>query len=125
MSHESHPYLFLAVFLGLATLFPLVPIGLARWWARWFSPSKPGPIKRAIYECGLAEKGDAWMQFHSGYYLYAIAFLVFDVEAVFLLPFAAAFGELPVGAFVSAMIFMLLLVEGLLWAWAKGVLQWK
>jgi len=125
MPDESHPYLFLAVFLGLAALFPLAPIVLARLWARWFLPAPPGPAKRASYECGLAATGDAWRPLHAGYYLYAIAFLVLDVEAVFLLPFAAAFRELPVGAFVAGLVFLVLLVEGLLWAWAKGILQWK
>ena len=56
-----------------------------------FSPRKPGPSKNAIYECGLESTGDAWIQFKPGYYLYAIIFLIFDVEAIFLLPFAVAF----------------------------------
>jgi NADH-quinone oxidoreductase subunit A len=73
----------------------------------------------------LESKGDAWIQFRSEYYLYAIIFLVFDVEAIFLLPFAVAFTSLPVGAFVAILIFLLLLLEGLLWAWRKGYLAWK
>src|SRR5436190_1327506 len=79
----------------------------------------------AIYECGLESKGDAWVQFKSEYYLYAIIFLIFDVETIFLLPFAVAFTGLGVGAFVAMMVFLLLLVEGLVWAWQKGVLTWK
>ena len=65
------------------------------------------------------------MRFRSEYYLYAIVFLVFDVEAVFLLPFAVAFTGLPVGAAVAMLVFLLLLVEGLVWAWGKGVLTWR
>ena len=65
--------------------------GLAWLWAKAFSPAKPNAVKNAIYECGLESKGDAWVQFRSAYYLYAIIFLIFDVEAVFLLPFAVAF----------------------------------
>jgi NADH-quinone oxidoreductase subunit A len=122
---DSAPYTFIVVFMAAAALFGLVPIGLAWAWARWVSPAKPGPDKNAIYECGLESKGDAWIQFRSDYYLYAIVFLVFDVEAIFLLPFAAAFTGLPVGAFVAMLVFLLLLVEGLLWAWRKGVLSWK
>jgi NADH-quinone oxidoreductase subunit A len=109
----------------VALIFPLVPLGLAWLWARKFSPGKPGPIKNAIYECGVESKGDSWMPFRSGYYLYGIIFLVFDVEAVFLLPFAVAFHELPVGAFVAMLIFLFLLVEGLVWAWRKGILNWQ
>jgi NADH-quinone oxidoreductase subunit A len=65
------------------------------------------------------------MQFHSAYYLYAIIFLIFDVEAVFLLPFAVAFSGLSVAACGAMLVFVLLLVEGLAWAWAKGVLTWQ
>jgi NADH-quinone oxidoreductase subunit A len=64
------------------------------------------------------------MQFHSAYYLYAIIFLIFDVEAVFLLPFAVAFTGLTAAACGAMLVFVLLLVEGLAWAWAKGVLTW-
>ena len=125
MPPESSPYLFILLLLVGAAAFALVPLGLAWLWARFFSPRKPGSDKGAIYECGLESKGDAWVQFRSEYYLYAIIFLVFDVETVFLLPFAVAFGGLSVGAFVAMMVFLVLLVEGLVWAWQKGVLTWK
>jgi NADH-quinone oxidoreductase subunit A len=65
------------------------------------------------------------MQFKAEYYLYAIIFLIFDVETIFVLPFAVAFSGLSVGAFVAMMVFLLLLVEGLFWAWRKGVLTWR
>jgi len=122
---EPNPYLTVVVFAVAAVLFALIPLGLARLWSKRFSPQKPGPDKNATYECGLESKGDAWVQFKSEYYLYAIIFLIFDVETIFLLPFAVAFSGLPVGAFVAMMIFVLLLVEGLIWAWKKGVLAWK
>ena len=122
---ENDPYLLIVVFAVAAVLFALVPLGLARLWAKKFSPIKPGPDKNATYECGLESKGDAWVQFKSEYYLYAILFLIFDVETIFLLPFAVAFTSLSVGAFVAMMVFLLLLVEGLIWAWQKGVLNWK
>ena len=125
MSTESHPYLFLAVFAVVAAIFPLVPLALARLWALKFAPAKPGQDKNAIYECGLESKGDAWVQFRSDYYLYGILFLIFDVETVFLLPFAVVFTKLSVGAFLAMMFFVLLLVEGLVWAWKKGVLTWQ
>ncbi|MGH7995439.1 MAG: NADH-quinone oxidoreductase subunit A [Opitutaceae bacterium] len=106
-------------------LFGLAPLALAKVWAWKFSPAKPGAQKNAIYECGLESKGDAWMQFQASYYIYAIIFLIFDVEAVFLLPFAVAFTGLSVGACIAMLVFLLLLVEGLVWACKKGVLTWS
>jgi NADH:ubiquinone oxidoreductase subunit 3 (subunit A) len=125
MHFDHSPYLFIAVMMVGAVLFALTPLGLAWLWAKKFSPRKPGPGKNAIYECGLESKGDAWVQFKSEYYLYAIIFLIFDVETIFLLPFAVAFKGLTVGACVAMLVFLLLLVEGLAWAWQKGVLTWK
>ena len=125
MPGETNPYLTLLLLFAGALAFALGPIVLARMWAWKFSPPKPGKDKNAIYECGLESKGDAWVQFRSEYYLYAIIFLIFDVETVFLLPFAVSFGNLPAGAFVAMMVFLLLLVEGLVWAWQKGVLTWR
>ena len=125
MQTHNSPYLFMVTMLGVAMAFALAPLALAWLWSRWFSPPKPGPDKHAIYECGLVSKGDAWIQFRSQYYLYAILFLVFDVEALFLLPFAVAFTGLPLGASLAMLVFLLLLVEGWAWAWAKGVLTWK
>src|SRR5256714_1698440 len=122
---ENDPYLLIVVFAIAAVLFALVPLGLARLWSKKFSPQKPGQDKNATYECGLESKGDAWVQFRAEYYLYAIIFLIFDVETIFLLPFAVAFTGLGAGAFLAMMVFLLLLVEGLVWAWTKGVLTWK
>jgi NADH-quinone oxidoreductase subunit A len=125
MQLEHSPYLFLTLYLAAAAGFALVPLALAWLWARRFSPQKPGADKNAIYECGLESRGDAWVQFKSEYYLYAIVFLIFDVETIFLLPFAVSFGGLSLGGFVAMMVFVLLLAEGLVWAWQKGVLTWR
>ena len=125
MPVQSSPYLVVFLLLVGAIAFALGPLVLAWVWSRVFSPRKPGPEKNAIYECGLESKGDAWVRFNSEYYLYAIIFLIFDVEAIFLLPFAVAFTSLPVGGFVAILVFLLLLVEGLAWAWQKGVLTWR
>ena len=125
MDPNQHPYLVLALLMAVAVAFALGPLAAAWAWARFFSPPKPGQDKNAIYECGLESKGDAWIQFRAEYYLYAIIFLVFDVETIFLLPFAVAFTSLPAGAFVAILIFILLLLEGLVWAWRKGFLTWK
>jgi NADH-quinone oxidoreductase subunit A len=120
-----NPYFSLALLFAAALGFGLAPLGLAWLWGKAFSPAKPNAVKNAIYECGLESAGDAWMQFRSAYYLYAIIFLIFDVEAVFLLPFAVAFTGLGAGACGAMAVFVLLLVEGLAWAWAKGVLTWS
>ena len=125
MSSQYSPYLFIVVLMAGALLFALTPLALAYLWAKKFSPRKPGQDKNALYECGLESKGDAWVQFKAEYYIYAIMFLIFDVETIFLLPFAVAFTGLTAGAFVAMMIFLALLVEGLVWAWQKGVLTCK
>lgn len=119
-----HSYLFIVIFLGVALLFPIMPLILAWMWRRFFQPPRPGAEKNATYECGVESIGEAQIQFRSQYYLYAIIFLIFDVEAVFLVPFAVAFTDLPIGAFVAMLVFLLLLLEGLVWAWGKGCLNW-
>jgi NADH:ubiquinone oxidoreductase subunit 3 (subunit A) len=118
------PYFFLVIFCGAAFLFPVMPLALAWLWRRFFQPPKPGAAKNATYECGIESLGEAQIQFHSQYYLYAIIFLIFDVEAIFLVPFAVAFTGLPFGAFIAILVFLLLLLEGLVWAWSKGCLNW-
>lgn len=125
MPGDYHPYLFLLVFFVMALGFAVGPLVLAWLWAKLVSPQKPGEMKSSTYECGLESKGDAWVAFKSEYYLYAILFLIFDVETIFLLPFTVAFTGLPVGACLAMLVFVLLLVEGLAWAWVKGVLTWK
>lgn len=120
----ENPWITIVVLMLAAVAFAAIPLLLARLWARHFSPPKPGPEKNAIYECGLEAKGDAWVQLKVSYYLYAIVFLIFDVEAVFLFPFAAAFTGLSLADCLAMLVFLLLLVEGLIWAFQKGVLTW-
>src|ERR1700747_2834673 len=111
-----NPYLFIVIFAGVALMFPLLPLALAWCWRRFFQPPKPGVQKNATYECGVESIGEAQIQFRSQYYLYAIIFLIFYV---------VAFTGLPIGAFIAILIFLLLLIEGLIWAWGKGCLQWE
>jgi NADH:ubiquinone oxidoreductase subunit 3 (subunit A) len=120
----QYPWATIATLLGCGLAFALAPLALARLWARLVAPRKGGPVKESTYECGLESKGDAWIQFHSSYYIYGIVFLIFDVEILFLLPFAVAFTGLSVGACLAMFIFLLLLLEGLVWACGKGVLKW-
>jgi NADH-quinone oxidoreductase subunit A len=118
-------YAALAVFFAVALAFPLILLGVSWLWRRGFTPQRPGAIKNSVYESGVESKGPVWIQFEAHYYLYAILFLIFDVEIVFLLPFAVAFTGLPVGALVAMLVFVLLLAEGLVWAWARGHLEWE
>jgi NADH-quinone oxidoreductase subunit A len=122
---SAHPYAFLALFMVVAVAFPLAMLGVARIWFRIFQPLKPGADKNASYECGIQSTGDSWIQFKAHYYLYAILFLIFDVEVLFVLPFAVAFNVLPLGALVGMLVFVLLLAEGLVWAWQRGYLEWS
>ena len=91
-----------------------------------FPAAKAGPGQE-LRPMNAASNRSAKRKFNSTsqYYLYAIIFLIFDVEAVFLVPFAVAFTGLPVGAFIAILVFLLLLIEGLVWAWGKGCLQWQ
>jgi NADH:ubiquinone oxidoreductase subunit 3 (subunit A) len=125
MSPDSHTYLYLAIFTGVAIVFPLLPIGMAWVWARIFYPTKETPVKRSTYECGLAPEHEVSSQYRPDFYLYGILFLIFDVEAIFLLPFGVAFLDLKPGAALAMLLFILLLAEGLVWAWKKGVLTWR
>jgi NADH:ubiquinone oxidoreductase subunit 3 (subunit A) len=121
----SGPYLTIVVLAIAAAGFAVAPLGLAWVWAKRFSPQKSGPVKNSIYECGLETKSEAAaLPFRPEYYLYAIIFLIFDVEAIFLLPFAVAFTGLTAGACLAMLAFLLLLAEGLVWAWQKGILNW-
>ena len=125
MSITAHPYAFIALFVAVAAAFPLGLLLVCRLWVVFFQPQKPNPIKNATYECGLDSKGDSWIQFKAHYYLYAILFLIFDVEVLFLLPFAATFNVLPWQALLVMLAFIFLLAEGLVWAWNRGHLEWK
>ncbi len=120
----SPNYLPILILLLGALVFATAPLGLAWLWARKFSRNKPGPTKNQVYECGLESTGDGWTQFKPAYYLYALVFLIFDVEAVFVLPFAVAFSRFSPAECVAMLVFLLLLVEGLVWACWKNVLTW-
>ncbi|MBW4038455.1 MAG: NAD(P)H-quinone oxidoreductase subunit 3 [Acidobacteria bacterium] len=120
----NHVYLPIVVLLAGGAGFAIAPLVLAKVWAAKYSPQKSGKSKNETYECGLASSGDAWVQFKPGYYLYAIVFLIFDVEAVFLLPFAVAFGGFTAGQAIEMLVFLLVLIGGLAWAFQKNVLAW-
>ena len=114
-------WLYIGVFLTVATIVPLVPLGLAA----LIAPRKPNPLKRSTYECGIETVGDVWAQFKAQYYVLALVFLVFDVEIVFLFPWALALNRLPLFAVLEGIIFVGILVAGLVYLWRKGLLEWR
>jgi len=113
-------YAFLGLLLIAAALFPLV----AMFMAFLIRPKKPDAIKKATYECGLETMGETWVRFRVQYYIYALVFVIFDIETVFLYPWAVAYNQLGLFALVEMFIFLGILVGGLLYAWRKGVLEW-
>ncbi len=114
--------LLMLVALALAALFILLPCLLTR---LRVIPRKPSPIKTDIYECGLETQGKTWVQFNFRYYFYALVFVVFDVETIFLYPWAVAFNKLGLFALIEMLIFIAILVVGFVYAWRKRVLEWK
>ena len=112
------------IYIGLFFIVGLlVPVGaIAAAWV--LGPKKPNPIKQATYECGIETVGDSWVQFKAQYYIFALVFLVFDVETVFLFPWAVKLGELGMFAVVEGIIFILILIAGLVYTWRKGMLEW-
>ena len=93
--------------------------------ARLISPRSYNPQKGDIYECGIPTQGDSWMQFKVGYYLFSILFLMFDVETVFLFPWATVVRDLGVAGLINIVFFLIILILGLVYAWKKGALEWK
>ena len=93
--------------------------------AKWLAPTSTNPLKGESYECGIPTRGDSWVQFKPGYYLFAILFLVFDVETVLLFPWAVLAKDLGVQGLVLVSFFLIILTLGLVYAWKKGALQWK
>lgn len=111
---------FIGIFLVLSPVFPLAPVVVNR----LLGPKKPNPLKNQTYECGIETVGDTWIQFKVQYYVYALVFVVFDVESVFLFPIAAAYEQLTLFAAFEVAVFVLILVVGLGYAWSKGALEW-
>ena len=113
-------WLYVALFIIIATLIPTIAVILPR----LIAPKKPNKIKQETYECGMETFGETWVQFKVQYYIYALVFLIFDIETVFLYPWAVAFDQLQLYMVLEGILFVLILVAGLLYAWRKGVLEW-
>ena len=114
-------WLYIGIFLVIALALPAVAIGLAA----LLAPRKPNPIKQSTYECGIETVGESWIQFKPQYYIFAIVFLIFDVETVFLFPWAAAYGQLALFGVLEAILFIAILAAALVYLWRKGALEWS
>jgi NADH-quinone oxidoreductase subunit A len=106
--------------LLLAIVFALAPLLIAR----IIAPRKPSLAKSDTYECGVRTYGETWVRFRIQYYIYALMFVVFDIETVFLFPWAVSYAGLGTFALIEMIIFLVILAVGLAYAWAKGVLRW-
>ncbi|HLG50817.1 MAG TPA: NADH-quinone oxidoreductase subunit A [Chloroflexota bacterium] len=110
----------IAVFTVMAVGFAVAPLAISA----ALRPQHPNPIKLATYECGVETIGTSWIQYYVGFYLYALVFVVFDVETVFVYPWAVAYGRLGLFALGEMVIFIGTLVVGLIYAWKKQALRW-
>ena len=118
-------YLFVGLFALFALVFGMLPLIAAR----FVTPRKPSKSKQDTYECGLEAVGEPWIQFRAQFYVIALIFIIFDVETIFIFPWAVAFQKLraeklDVEAFWAMMIFVGILVLGLLYEWRKKSLEW-
>jgi NAD(P)H-quinone oxidoreductase subunit 3 len=114
-------YEYFLVFLIICSLVPVLALTASA----FLRPQGRGAARRTTYESGMEPIGGAWIQFNIRYYMFALVFVIFDVETVFLYPWAVAFNQLGILAFIEALIFIAILVVGLVYAWRKGALEWS
>ena len=111
--------------LIVVILTAIALVGIALGVARIVSPRSYNRQKGEAYECGIPTRGRSWMQFKAGYYLFAILFLMFDVEAVFLFHWDVTVQDAGIDGLINILFFMVILIIGLAYAWRKGALEWK
>jgi NADH:ubiquinone oxidoreductase subunit 3 (subunit A) len=116
----QNEWLYVGIFLVIGIIVPIVPLVFSR----LVAPRKANPIKQSTYECGIETVGDSWVQFKAQYYIFALVFLVFDVETVFLFPWALSLKQMPLFVVMEGVCFISILVAGLVFVWRKGLLEW-
>ncbi len=121
MSTYFESYLTVGAFAALGAVLVLVMLGVAS----VLRPTKPTAEKQLTYECGVDPVGDGWSQTYVRYYVFGLLFVIFDVEAVFIFPWAIQVDELGVFALVAMLFFIVTVIEGLVYAVKKGVLRWE
>nr|YP_009867516.1 NADH-plastoquinone oxidoreductase subunit 3 [Cratoneuron filicinum]QKG04729.1 NADH-plastoquinone oxidoreductase subunit 3 [Cratoneuron filicinum] len=112
------------IFLLIASSIPILTFSISKILTP-ISNNNQGPEKLTSYESGIEPMGDAWIQFQIRYYMFALVFVIFDIETVFLYPWAMSFNELGLSAFIEALFFVFILIIGLVYAWRKGALEWS
>lgn len=118
---QFQKYEYFWIFLSILTFFIVVIFSISR----LVTPENRGPEKFTTYESGIEPTGGARIQFQIRYYMFALVFVVFDVETVSLYPWAMSFYEFGILSFVEALIFISILIIGLIYAWRKGALEWS
>jgi NADH:ubiquinone oxidoreductase subunit 3 (subunit A) len=115
-------YSVIAWFLIVGVAFVVMTLGVSR----LLAPRKTdNPAKYTVYECGSEPVGPPWVQFKIGYYVYALLFVLFDVEAAFLYPWAVSLKVTPLYVLGEMVVFLVVLALGLAYAWKEGALQWR
>nr|QWW92786.1 NADH dehydrogenase subunit 3 [Thuidium sp. 49197] len=112
------------IFLLIASFIPILTFSISKILTP-ISNDGQGPEKITSYESGIEPMGDAWIQFQIRYYMFALVFVIFDIETVFLYPWAMSFNELGLSAFIEALVFVFILIIGSVYAWRKGALEWS
>jgi NADH-quinone oxidoreductase subunit A len=115
-----HQYAFVGLLLLGAIVFALLPLFVVF----LVAPRKRSKAKGDTYECGVLTTGETWVRFRIQYYIFALLFVVFDIETVFLYPWAVSYAGLGVFALIEMVVFLAMLAIGLVYAWARGVLKW-
>lgn len=121
MTAAAAAYVWLGVFMLWTVVFTVSALVMAR----LLRPKNPNPVKLSTYESGLLSRGQTWVRFKTSYYLYALAFVIFDLEALFLYPWAVSFRRLGGFAAWEALLFLVTLFLGLGYAWREGALEWR
>ena len=119
-------YAVVGVFLAVGIIFVVLNVEVLSRFLTWVSiPRKSlSPLKHTTYECGEEPLGESWIRFHVRYYLYALVYIVFAVETVFLFPWAVMLRKLALFGFIEMVVFLAILVVGYVYAWRRGALQW-
>nr|YP_010881436.1 NADH-plastoquinone oxidoreductase subunit 3 [Pellia epiphylla]WIA67389.1 NADH-plastoquinone oxidoreductase subunit 3 [Pellia epiphylla var. borealis]WIA67474.1 NADH-plastoquinone oxidoreductase subunit 3 [Pellia epiphylla var. borealis]WIA67912.1 NADH-plastoquinone oxidoreductase subunit 3 [Pellia epiphylla]WIA67997.1 NADH-plastoquinone oxidoreductase subunit 3 [Pellia epiphylla]WIA68083.1 NADH-plastoquinone oxidoreductase subunit 3 [Pellia epiphylla] len=118
---QSDKYEYFWIFLLIVVFLPAIIF----WISELVVPTSKGSEKSTSYESGIEPLGEACIQFQIRYYMFALVFVIFDVETVFLYPWAMSFYDFGILPFIEALIFILILIVGLVYAWRKGALEWS
>ncbi len=112
------------LYIGLFSISGIIFVIVVYFISRLIRPARPSQEKLSIYECGMNPIGEPWVQFKIRYYIFALLFVIFDIETVFLFPWAIVYHKLGIYGLIEMFVFIVILFLGLVYAWVKGVLKW-